>query len=50
MTPWEKEQEIQEATIWGHYVRDFILDKPFYKDIPITPIVPRLNFELNYKE
>lgn len=50
MTPWEREQEIQESKIWGHYVRDYILDKPWYKDLPITPIVPRLNFELNYKD
>lgn len=50
MTPKEKEEEIQEAKIWGHYVRDYILDKPFYTKMPITPLVPRLNFELNYKD
>lgn len=50
MTPKEKQEEIQEASIWGHYVRDYILDRPFYKDMPITPIVPRLCFDLNYKE
>lgn len=49
MTPKEKEEEIQEAGIWGHYVRDYILDKPYYKDIPIVPIVPKINFDLNYK-
>lgn len=50
MTPKEREEEIQEAKIWDHYVRDYILDMPFYKNMPITPLVPRLNFELNYKE
>lgn len=50
MTPWEKEQEIQESIIWGHYVRDYILDKPTYKNLPITPIIPKINFDLCYKE
>lgn len=50
MTPWEKEQEIQESKIWGHYVREYILDKPYYKDMIITPKIPFVNFDLNYKE
>lgn len=53
MNPWEKEQEIQEARIWDHYVRDYILDIPFYKNMPITPkvpYIPKVKFDLNFKE
>lgn len=50
MNKWEYEQELQESKIWGHYPRTHILDKPYYKDMFITPIVPKLNFDLNYKE
>lgn len=46
MTPKEKEEEIKEARLWGHYVRDYILDRPFYKDMPITPLV---NFDLGFQ-
>lgn len=50
LTPKERQEELQEAKIWDHYPRDYILDMPFYKNMPITPLVPRLNFDLNYKE
>lgn len=50
MTPKERAEEIEEAKIWGHYVRDYILDKPYYKNLPITPIIPKLNFDLNFTE
>jgi len=50
MNAWEYEQELQESKIWGHYPRQYILDKPYYKDMLITPIVPKLNFDLNFKE
>lgn len=50
MTPKEKYEELQEAAIWGHYPREYILDKPFYKNMPITPLVPSVNFALNYKD
>lgn len=46
MNKWEYEQELQESKIWGHYPRTHILDKPFYKDMLIEPLV---NFDLNYK-
>lgn len=49
MTPKEYEQELQESKIWGHYPRDYILDPPFYKDMPITPKIPFVNFDLNFK-
>lgn len=48
MNRWEYEQELQESAIWGHYPRTHILDRPFYKDMFITPIVPKINFDLNY--
>lgn len=46
MTPWEYEQEIQEAIIWCRAPRDFIFDKPTY---PYCPQVPKytVNFDLN---
>lgn len=47
MTPWEEEQEKQEAEIWGHYRRKFIFDKPFYTHLPPEPVV---NFDLGYKQ
>lgn len=50
MTPKEYEQELQESKIWGHYPREFILDKPFYKDMPITPKIPFVNFDLNFQQ
>lgn len=43
-------EELQEAAIWGHRPRTFIKDKPFYDFLPITPIIPKLNFELGFKE
>lgn len=46
----EYEQELEESKIWDHYPRNFILDRPFYKNMPITPLVPRLNFDLNFTE
>lgn len=48
MTAKEYEQELQESKIWGHYPRKYILDKPYYKDIPITPVIPKINFDLGY--
>lgn len=50
MTAKEYEQEIEESKIWGHIPRQYILDKPFYTNLPITPVIPRLNFDLNFKE
>ncbi len=43
--PYEREQEIQEAKIWDRYPRDFIFDRPHYKNLIPEPIV---NFRLNY--
>lgn len=46
MNPWEKEQEILEAAIWGRRPRDFIFDKPFYDFCPEVPKYT-VNFDLN---
>ncbi len=45
MTPWEEEQERQDAEIWKRPRRAFIKDIPFY---PGCPPEPRVNFNLNY--
>lgn len=50
MTPRERQEELEESKIWGHYPRDYIFDFPFYKNMPITPIIPKLNFDLNFTE
>lgn len=50
MTPKEFQEELQEAAIWDHYPRKYILDRPWYKNLPITPIIPKLNFDLNFSE
>lgn len=46
MNPWEFEQELQEAKIWGRMPRTHIFDKPTY---PQCPSVPKytVNFDLN---
>lgn len=46
MTPWEEEQEKQDAEIWKRPRRSFIFDKPFYP-VPLEPLV---NFSLGFKE
>ncbi len=46
MTAWEREQEIQEAVLWGRTPRWFILDKHFYPDCPPVPKYS-VNFDLN---
>lgn len=48
MTAKEFEQELEESRIWGHIPRTFIKDKPYYTGLPITPKVPRVNFDLGY--
>lgn len=50
LTPKEFEQELIDSKIWGHKPRTFIKDTPFYDFLPITPIIPRVNFELGYKQ
>lgn len=50
LNKWEYEQELQDSIIWGHYPRTHIYDKPYYKDMYITPKIPRVNFDLNYNK
>ncbi len=47
----EKQWEKEEAKIWGRAERDFIFDKPFYYNIPITPktIQPSVCFDLGFQ-
>lgn len=50
MTPWEKQEEKEIAAIFKRPPRDFIFDFPTYPFFPITPKVPKINFDLNYSE
>lgn len=47
-------EELEESRIWGHKPRTFILDRPFYDFLPIPPPIPpkipKVNFDLCYKE
>lgn len=47
MTPWEEEQEREDAKIWCRPRRYFIHDIPFY---PGCPPEPKVNFDLGYKQ
>lgn len=48
-TPKEMQDEIELAAIFRRPVRSFIFDVPTYPFIPPAPIVPMVNFNLNYK-
>lgn len=45
----EMEQEIEIAKLFRRPVRTFFYDMPTYPFIPPAPIVPMVNFNLNYK-
>lgn len=47
LTPWEEEQDKQEASIWGRAKKYFIHDIPYYYDLNPEPLV---NFKLNFKD
>lgn len=49
-TPAELETEIMLASWMKRPVRTYVNDTPFYPWLPITPIVPFPNFDLNFKE
>lgn len=46
MTPWELQEEAEDAKIWKRPQRRFIKDIPFY---PYTIPEPLVNFDLGYK-
>lgn len=53
MTPKEFEQELIDAKIWKRRVRHYINDKPDYNLPVIEPLVnfvPRVNFQINFKD
>lgn len=47
MTSWEKQEEREIARLFGRPEREFILDFPYYHDVPITP---KVNFALRFKD
>lgn len=49
LTPKEFEQELQDSKIWKHKPRTYLYDKPYYDFLPITPIIPSVNFDLGFK-
>lgn len=48
-TPQEYEGELEVARIFLRPPRQYIFDTPYYPFFPPTPILPRVNFDLNYK-
>lgn len=46
LTPWERQQEKEDAKIWMRPERHYLYDKPTYNLFPPTPLV---NFHLGYK-
>lgn len=50
MTPWEQEQERQDAIAFCRPQRKYFYDKPTYPYFPPTPIIPKINFDLMFKE
>lgn len=49
LTAKERSEDIQDAIIWGRYVKNYLLETPYYKDVPITPKIPFVNFDLGFK-
>lgn len=50
LTPAELETDIQIASWLKRPVRHFFNDTPFYPWLPPAPLVPSVNFDLNYKQ
>lgn len=50
MTPWEKQEEKEVAAIFLRPQRDYIFDFPTYPIFPPAPKVPKVNFDLMFKE
>lgn len=49
LTPNEFADELEIAKIFKRPPRNYLYDQPFYPYLPITPKVPRVNFDLNYQ-
>lgn len=47
LTAKERSEDIEDAKIWGRYVKNYLLEKHWYKDMYITPLV---NFDLGWKQ
>lgn len=50
LTPQEQADDLEIAKWLKRPVRYFFNDPPFYPWLPPEPIVPCVNFRLNYKE
>lgn len=50
MTPWEEQEERIVADIFKRPRCKYILDRPYYPYFPPTPIIPKINFDLGYKQ
>lgn len=50
MTTWEQQEEKEISKIFCKPERTFIFDHPTYPFFPITPKVPKINFDLNFQE
>lgn len=50
MTPWEQQEEKEVAAFFRRPQRKFIFDMPTYPFFPPAPVVPKINFDLMFKE
>lgn len=46
----EYEQELEISKIFHRPPRQYVYDPPFYPWLPPAPIVPFVNFSLNFKD
>ncbi len=46
---YELQDEIETAKAFCRPVKSYIYDTPYYPFFPPTPIVPKVNFNLNFK-
>lgn len=50
LNPKELETEYELCSIFHRPPRTYLHDKPFYPWLPPEPIVPSVNFDLNFKK
>lgn len=48
-TPKEFQDELEISKIFLRPPRTYFYDTPFYPIFPPTPIIPKVNFDLNYQ-